>query len=262
MDKTQVLIIDVHYVTPYYPVHRTSQIILGENNHVSNPKRTRAQTAPRYTTLGKGVRDHRHRLDPAVCHCASHWHYAYRPLSVMTLTPPLRKFMLTAHITFAVSWLGAVAAFLVLAITGLTSQDAQMVRSVYLAMDLIARFVIVPLSFAPLFTGPVLSLGTPWGLFRHYWILAKLLITVLSTVIMQVHMRPISLLAVAAAKTTLLSADLHGMQIQMVVASAAAMLALLVEMALAVYKPRGMTQYGWSKQYEQQDTESPKDLQE
>jgi hypothetical protein len=170
----------------------------------------------------------------------------------MILTPALRKFMLTAHVTFAVGWLGAVAGFLVLAIAGLTSQDIQTVRSAYLAMDLIARFVIVPLSFAPLFTGPVLSLGTPWGLFRHYWILIKLVITILSTIIMQLHMQPISHLAGAAAKTALFSADLHGMQVQMVVASAAALLALLVDTALAVYKPRGMTPYGWRKQYQEQ----------
>ena len=175
----------------------------------------------------------------------------------MTMTPRLRKFALTAHVTFAVGWLGAVAAFLALAIAGVTSQDAQMVRAAYLAMEVIARFVIIPLSFAPLLTGPVLSLGTPWGLFRHYWILAKLLITILSTIIMQVHMQPISLLAGAAAKTTLFSADLHGMQVQMVVASAAALLALLVATTLAVYKPRGMTRYGWSKQRKQRMVSQP-----
>src|SRR5687768_105588 len=178
------------------------------------------------------------------------------------LSPGLRKFVLTAHITFAIGWLGAVAAFLALAIAGLTSQDTEMVRSAYLSMELIARFVIVPLSFAPLITGPVLSLGTPWGLFRHYWILAKLLITILSTIIMQVHMQPISLLAGAAADATLSSADLHGLQTQMVIASAAALLALLVATGLAVYKPRGMTPYGWRKQYEQQDAGSPGDFQE
>lgn len=175
----------------------------------------------------------------------------------MTMTPPLRKFVLTAHITFAVGWLGAVAAFLALAIAGLTSQDAQTVRSAYLAMELIARFVIVPLSFAPLLTGPILSLGTPWGLFRHYWILAKLLITILSIIILQVHMSPISLLADTAAKTTLFSANLHRMQVQMVVASAAALLALLVVTTLAVYKPRGMTPYGWRKQHELRTVSQP-----
>ena len=168
-----------------------------------------------------------------------------------TMTPGLRKFVLTAHVTLAIGWLGAVAAFLVLAIAGLTSQDAQMVRAAYLAMELIARFVIVPLSFAPLLTGPVLSLGTAWGLFRHYWILVKLLINILSTIILLVHMQPISLLADAAAKTTLFSNDLHRMQVQMVVASAAGLLALLVATVLGVYKPRGMTLYGWRKQQEQ-----------
>ncbi|MGH2618953.1 MAG: hypothetical protein ACRDHG_00085 [Anaerolineales bacterium] len=165
------------------------------------------------------------------------------------MRPWLRKLVLTAHVTFTVGWLGAVAGFLALAIAGLTSQDAKIVRAAYLSMELIARFVIVPLSLAPLLTGPVLSLGTPWGLFQHYWILAKLLITVLSTLILQVHMQPITYLARAAAEATLSSADLR-LQIQMVVAAGAGLLALLVATTLAVYKPRGLTPYGWRKQHE------------
>ncbi len=169
----------------------------------------------------------------------------------MTMRPGLRKFVRTAHITFTVGWLGAVAGFLALAIEGLTSQDVQIVHSVYPAMELIARFVIVPLSFAPLLlTGPILSLGTPWGLFRHYWIIVKLVITILCTVIMQLHIQPISHLARVAANGTLSSAD-HSLQLQMVVASVAALLALLVVTGLSVYKPRGMTIYGWRKQYEE-----------
>ena len=178
----------------------------------------------------------------------------------MTLTRSLRKFVLTAHVTFTVGWLGAVAGFVALAIIGLTSQDAQTVSAMYLAMEPIARFIIVPLSFAPLLTGPILSLGTPWGLFRHYWIIVKLLITILSTLIMQAHMPPIISLASAATKTTLFSPDLHRMQIQMVVASVAALLALLAATALAVYKPRGMTPYGWRKQYEERTAPPDPDL--
>lgn len=56
-----------------------------------------------------------------------------------------------------------------LAVSGLTSADVQTVRAAYLAMDLIGWFVIVPLSLASLLTGLVQSLGTRWGLFRHYW---------------------------------------------------------------------------------------------
>jgi hypothetical protein len=162
----------------------------------------------------------------------------------------LRKFVLTAHITFAVGWLGAVAGFLALAIIGWKSQDAQTVSAAYIAMDWVTRFVIVPLSFAPLITGPILSLGTPWGLFRHYWILAKLVITLLSTIVLLIHLQPIRYLADAAAKGALSSADLQ-IQIQMVVASVAALLALITTNFLAVYKPKGMTRYGWRKQYEE-----------
>jgi hypothetical protein len=169
--------------------------------------------------------------------------------TAMTLKSWLRKLVLSVHITLAVGWLGAVAAFLALALTGLTSLDALWVRTAYLAMALIARYVIVPLSFAPLVTGPILSLGTPWGLFRHYWILAKLLITVLSTIILLIHLQPINLLANAAAQTTLFGADLHSLQVQMVIASGAALLALIAANILAVYKPKGMTPYGWRKQY-------------
>src|SRR5881628_3305955 len=85
----------------------------------------------------------------------------------MTMAPSLRKFALTAHVTSSVGLLGSIAAFLALAVAGLTSQDAQIVRAAYLAMDLAARFVIVPLAFASLLTGLIQSLGTPWGLFRQ-----------------------------------------------------------------------------------------------
>jgi len=173
----------------------------------------------------------------------------------MTLTPGLRKFVRTAHVTFTVGWLGTVAAFLALAVVGLTNQDDQVVRAAYIAMELITRFVIVPLSIAPLLTGPILSLGTPWGLFRHYWILAKLLINILSTIILLVHIQPINYLSRVAAEGTLSSAD-RAVQVQLVVAAGAGLLALLVATALAVYKPRGMTPYGWRKQYEER-TVSP-----
>ena len=126
-----------------------------------------------------------------------------------------------------------------------------MVRSAYRAMELITRFVIAPLSLAPLLlTGPILSLGTPWGLFRHYWIILKLLINILSTVILLVHIQPISYLSRVPMEGALSNAD-RGVQVQLVVAAAAGLLALIVATALAVYKPRGMTPYGWRKQYEE-----------
>ena len=175
------------------------------------------------------------------------------------MKPGLRKFVRTVHVTVTVGWLGSVAGFLALAITGLTSPDTQTVSAVYIAMDLITRLVIVPLSLVPLFlTGPLLSLGTPWGLFRHYWIIVKLVINVLSTIILLVHLKPIGYLAQVAAAGTL-SHDDRSLQIQMVMAAGAGLLALLAATALAVYKPRGMTSYGWRKQYQERTSSSDVD---
>src|SRR3990170_4099331 len=117
----------------------------------------------------------------------------------MSMTLRLRKLALTAHVTSSVGWLGSVGGFLALAVAGLTSQDSQLVRATYLAMELTGWFVIVPLSLASLLTGLVQSLGTEWGLFRHYWILVKLLITILATIVLLVHMQPISHMAGVAA---------------------------------------------------------------
>ena len=174
-----------------------------------------------------------------------------------TMAPRLRKFALTAHVASSVGWLGAVAGFLALAVAGLTSRDAQMVCAAYLAMELTTWFVIVPLSFAAPLTGLVQALGTTWGLFRHYWVLVKFLITIPSTIFLLFHMQPISRLAGVAAETTLSSADLHGLRIQLAADAGAALLVLLVATTLAVYKPQGMTGYGARKQHEQCDVSQP-----
>jgi hypothetical protein len=168
-----------------------------------------------------------------------------------TMTPRLRKFALTAHVTSSVGWFGAVASFLVLALAGLNSQNAEMVRATYLAMELVGWFVIVPLSLASLPTGLVMSLGTEWGLFRHYWVLAKLFITIVATILLLVHMQPVGHLARVVAETTLASGELAGLRIQLVADAVAALLVLLVATTLSVYKPKGMTAYGRRKQYEQ-----------
>jgi hypothetical protein len=165
------------------------------------------------------------------------------------MSPGLRKLALTAHVTASVGWLGAVAGFLALAISSLISQDAQTVRSDYIAMELTARFVIVPLSFASLLTGLVQSLGTKWGVFRHYWVLAKLVINVFANIVLLIYMPTLVYLGGVAAEPALSSDDLAMLRDPSpVLHSTAALVLLLVATVLGVYKPRGMTLYGWRKQ--------------
>jgi hypothetical protein len=159
----------------------------------------------------------------------------------MTMTPRFRKFALTAHVVSSVGWLGAVAAFLALAVAGLTSEDAQLVRAVYLVAEPLTWFVVIPLAFASLVTGIVQSLGTTWGLFRHYWVIFKLVIAVFATIVLLMYTQTVGSLADLAAK----SADLSRLRgSTFVLHSGAALLLLLAATVLAVYKPRGMTRFG------------------
>jgi len=168
----------------------------------------------------------------------------------MTMSPGLRKFALAAHLALSVGWIGAVAGYMALDVTAATSQDAEVLRAAYLGMEPIARFVIVPLAFASLLTGLVMSLGTKWGLFRHYWVLISLLLTVVATAVLLVETQVIGSFADMAADPTTSSEDLRAMP-STLVHSAGGTVVLLVILVLNTYKPQGMTRYGWRKQNEQ-----------
>src|SRR5918993_2346906 len=106
----------------------------------------------------------------------------------MALAPALRRITFTTHVTSSVGWIGAALVFLALAAIGVSSQDERTVRGAYLVMAPAAWFVLVPLAHASLISGIALSLGTPWGLIRHYWVVVKLVITLFSTVILLLYM--------------------------------------------------------------------------
>jgi hypothetical protein len=160
------------------------------------------------------------------------------------MTPTLRKLVILVHVSTSVAWPGAVAAFLALAVTGLNSTNAQIVRSCYLVMPALTWYIIVPLAFAAMASGLVLSLGSKWMLFRYYWVLAKLLINGLSIPVLLLHTRVIRTVAGAAAAGNLSPADLHDERGQLVTISIFALVALVAAIALSIYKPRGLTPFG------------------
>ena len=174
------------------------------------------------------------------------------------MTPGLRKFVLTAHVTFSVGWLGAVVSFLALALVGLMSNDDRIVRAAYVAMELTTWFVIVPLAIASLVSGLVQSLGTSWGLFRHYWVIAKFLITIVATILLMVHTQPIGILADTAQEVVIPISHYRGLQIQLIGDAIAAIVLLLMATTLSVYKPFGLTAYGRRKQAETRSDVSAK----
>lgn len=166
----------------------------------------------------------------------------------MTSRPRLRKLVLTAHVVASVGWLGAVVVSLALGIIGLASQDARVVRGAYLALHAIGWPVLIPLGLASLFTGLVQSLGTQWGLLRHYWIVFKLAINLFATVILAAYTQTLSYLAGLAASGAELSVLRSASP---VLHAGGGLVLLLVATALSVYKPQGRTRYGQRRLHEQ-----------
>ena len=163
----------------------------------------------------------------------------------MTMPPRLRKAVLTTHVATSVGWLGAVVGYIALDLAAVTSRDIELVRAAYMAMELIVGYAIVPLACASVVVGVVNAVGTSWGLFQHYWVLVKLLLTLVATAVLLAETRTIRSLADAAAASD--PRHLPGSLPH----SIGGLLILLLILILSVYKPRGLTRYGWRKQQEQ-----------
>lgn len=160
------------------------------------------------------------------------------------MPPSVRKLALTTHVTVSVGWLGAVLIFLVLAIVALTSADVQTMRGVYLAMEVITWYALVPLASASLLTGIVQSLGTRWGLLQHYWVVFKLILNVLATAVLLLYTQTVGHQADLAQNPATPLGDLRALGWSPLLHASAALVVLLVATVLAVYKPRGVTGYG------------------
>jgi hypothetical protein len=160
------------------------------------------------------------------------------------LGPRARRLALTLHVGVSVGWLGAVLAFLVLAVRGLRSADPVEVQASYIAMDLVAWQAILPLSLASLASGLVQGLGTPWGVLRHYWVAAKLLITLAATAFLLLHLQPVAHLGEAAREGPLDEGGHAATRLQLVVNAAGAAAGLACALLLSVLKPKGLTRRG------------------
>ena len=160
----------------------------------------------------------------------------------MSLSTSARRFAFATHVTTSVGWGGAALVFVAIAGLGLASDDERVVRGAYLVMAPAAWFVLVPLAHGALLSGLVLSLGTAWGLFRHYWVAVKLLITAVSTAVLLVYMGTFRQMAgVAADPVVELGAVRNPSPL---VHAVLAFFLLLAATVLAIYKPFGVTPYG------------------
>ena len=168
----------------------------------------------------------------------------------MQMSPAIRKLMLTVHIIGSVGWLGAIAAYVALNVPVYVSDDEQIVRAAYLMMEPVLRYALIPLAATALVTGIVQALGTPWGLLRHYWVTISLVLTAFAFVILVLHLPAVEAVAAVAADPTGDVDPLGGDLFHAV----GGLVVLLVPLVLNIYKPRGMTRYGWRRAQDRHTT--------
>ena len=168
------------------------------------------------------------------------------------MAPPVRKAALVAHVVSSVGWLGAVLTSLGIALVGIRSEDPELVRAVFLVLEPLGWYVLVPFSVVALLSGLVQSLGTTWGLLRHYWVVVvvvKLAMNLFAAAVLLLYMQTLTALA-DAARTLAPPGDLGALRSPSpVIHAAGAIVLLVVALVLSIYKPRGLTAYGERRQY-------------
>src|SRR5690349_4051292 len=89
-----------------------------------------------------------------------------------------RQVLVFVHVVVSLGWMGAGAANVVLAMTAGYTDSGEVRRVCYLMIDQIDAFLVIPGAFAALASGVLLSVVTPWGLTRYWWVLVKLVLTI------------------------------------------------------------------------------------
>jgi hypothetical protein len=162
------------------------------------------------------------------------------------MSKPLRKAALATHLSLSVGWVGGVLAYLPLDVTTATSADPSALRVAYGGMSVIAGSVIRPLAIGALLTGLLVSVGTSWGLVRHWWVVVSLLLTLFATIVLLIEIGTIDAYAATAADPATTAEQLRSLG-STLVHSVGGLLVLLAILVINVYKPPGLTPYGWRK---------------
>lgn len=162
----------------------------------------------------------------------------------MTTSTMFRKILLTVHVTVSVGWLGAAAAYLVVAIAAITSADEAQARASYLTLERLAWLLILPCSLSALTSGLVQSLVTPWGLLRHRWVVFKLALTLAATAVLLGHLPAIERVAAIAVQSAGNLREFGKAPYQLALHAAGGVVVLGAITAVSVFKPWGLTAYG------------------
>ncbi|MFC5649484.1 hypothetical protein ACFPYJ_10135 [Paenibacillus solisilvae] len=107
-----------------------------------------------------------------------------------------RRWLLSAHLLFSAIMFGVAVAFLILSITAANTSDEGVLKACYTSMHALAKTSVQASTIGALVTGILLSVLTKWGLFKHYWIIAKEGLMIISILLGPFSMEVLTLKAV------------------------------------------------------------------
>lgn len=165
------------------------------------------------------------------------------------LSPAWRKGITVLHAISGIGWMGVDIALLVLLYTARTSDDTALVVSGFNAIRIIVPVAVPPLSLIILITGLLLGLGSSWGLFRYWWVLVKLCLSLIMTVLVFTSLVPgvnqLATLDLSAVSADAVRASLGDLPTQMLFPPVVSFLMLGIATILSIYKPWRRTP--WSR---------------
>ena len=203
---------------------------------VTEEQARRAAHAPRTAAAQRGQAGGTGGAGPAMTTTAAR----LERLTARTDPPPVfrlrgsaHKIALTAHILASVGWFGIAVVIAFCGIGAAATTDRSLAVALYRTMET-APWLSIPAGLIAVATGGVLGLGTAFGVIRHWWVVAKILIAV---AVIATDALLVGHVAHDAAATGEATAPLYGSTIAHVVVLGTAAV-------LSVFEPRGRTPWG------------------
>ncbi|HSA48884.1 MAG TPA: hypothetical protein VLH10_02070 [Yinghuangia sp.] len=151
----------------------------------------------------------------------------------------VRRAVNSSHVVVAVGLVGVEWVMVMLGVIARNSDDPALRHNVYEVMRSLVFAAGIPLAALSLVTGVVLSLRTPWGLWKHLWIKVKIvlliLVIVLGAGVVSSWVRELGAMTAPGGDPSGLTA----VQWYQIAGASVQLAALIAATFLSVYKPSG-----------------------
>jgi len=150
-----------------------------------------------------------------------------------------RKATLVVHIVSAGAWFGLDVAMGVVVFTALLTDSEAKKALCYRALDIFVVWPLFTTGLICLGTGILLGLGTTYGLFRYWWVVAKLGLNLVLTALVPIALRPQVVTLADQGRRFAGGEIVDFAEKNIIFPPLVSPAALLIAFVLAVYKPWG-----------------------